>query len=185
VNARLRAEAEAARRPVLEIRAGIGLNSGPCCVGNMGSDQRFDYSVLGDTVNIASRLEALSQSYGVDLVIGEDTAFQATNLALLEIDAVRVKGKAVPIRIFTGLGDETMANSPDFASVSSWHQTMLAHYRRMEWAAAEAAILECRKLAPPAMAGYYDVMSHRIEEFRREPPPTGWDGVYVAKSKSG
>ena len=185
VNEKLRAEAQAAARPVIEIRAGIGLNSGPCCVGNMGSDQRFDYSVLGDTVNIASRLEALSQSYGVDLVIGEDTAGVAGDLALLEIDSVRVKGKARPIRIFTGLGDEAMAASADFIALRARHQGMLGAYRHMDWPAAATAIGECLALAPASLGLYYDMMSHRIQEFRRDPPPAGWDGVYVAKSKSG
>ncbi len=185
INAKMRQEAAAGSGRAIELRAGIGLNTGPCCVGNMGSDQRFDYSVLGDAVNIASRLEALSQSYGVDLVIGEETALAAPDLALLEIDSVRVKGKVRPIRIFTGLGGDGPAQAPEFKSLAARHATFLAAYRGMDWGQAEAALAECRALAPATLAGYYPIMAHRIEEFRREPPPSDWDGVYVATSKSG
>ena len=92
------AAAATADKPAIEIKIGIGLNSGTGCVGNMGSEQRFNYSVLGDAVNIASRLEALSPSYGVDLVVGEETAESAPELALLELDRVRVKGKILPVQ---------------------------------------------------------------------------------------
>jgi adenylate cyclase len=169
----------------VEVKAGIGLNSGLCCVGNMGSDQRFNYSALGDTVNTASRLEALSPAYGVDLVIGQETASAAPEFALLELDQVRVKGKAIPVRIYTGLGDERIAATAEFRGLKEAHDRMLTAYRGKDWDGAEAGLRECYRRAPELLHGLYRVYAARIAEFRAEPPPADWDGVYVAKSKAG
>src|SRR5262249_36980357 len=111
VNAMLKENAAKNDWPEVELKIGVGLNSGICCVGNMGSEQLLGYFGLGDTVNIASRLESLSPAYGVDLVIGEETASGASEFALLELDRVRVKGKVLPIRIYTGLGDRAVADT--------------------------------------------------------------------------
>jgi adenylate cyclase len=189
INATLSAEAEKAGRRPVDLRVGIGLNSGICCVGNMGSEQRLEYSVLGDTVNIASRLESLSPSYGVDLVIGEETASGAAGFAMLELDRVRVKGKAVPIRIFTGLGDRAEAARPEFQKLKAAQEKMLALYRAQDWDAATAALEQCRALAEPVagdrLGGLFDVYAARIAAYRAEPPAKDWDGVYEAKSKAG
>jgi adenylate cyclase len=96
LNGELKAEAARDGRQPIVLGAGIGLNSGRACVGNMGSEQHMGYSAIGDTVNIASRLEGLSRAYGVDIVLGEDTAREAPDLALLELDQVRVKGRDTP-----------------------------------------------------------------------------------------
>ncbi|HJT11297.1 MAG TPA: adenylate/guanylate cyclase domain-containing protein [Dongiaceae bacterium] len=185
INAMLKENAEKEDRAEVELRVGIGLNSGICCVGNMGSEQRLEYSVLGDTVNIASRLEALSPAYGVDLVIGEETASGAAEFALLELDRVRVKGKVLPIRIFTGLGDRTVAATAEFRQLHDAQSRLLAHYRAKEWDQAEAAMAECRALAPTLLHGLYELYEKRIAHYRIDPPPANWDGVYEAKSKAG
>lgn len=189
INAHLGEEAAKTGGRKVEIRTGIGLNSGICCVGNMGSEQRLEYSVLGDTVNIASRLESLSPAYGVDLVIGEETAAGADGFALLELDRVRVKGKAVPIRIFTGLGDRTEAEKPEFRRLKMALERMLAAYRAQDWDQAEAALVECRAAAEvyagDRLAGLWDLYAARIAAYRADPPPPDWDGVYEAKSKAG
>ena len=105
LNRRLAAEAEAEGRPHIPVNVGIGLNTGVCCVGNMGSDQRFDYSVLGDDVNLASRLEGQSKTYGVDVVISESTRDEAgPDLDALELDLIQVKGKTRPVRIYALAG---------------------------------------------------------------------------------
>ena len=201
INRVFAAEAEKEDRPAVELKTGVGLNSGICCVGNMGSEQRLEYSVLGDAVNIASRLESLSPAYHVDLVIGEETASGAPSLALLELDRVRVKGKLLPIRIFTGLGDEEYAARPEFQALAAAQERMLDSYRDQDWDAAEAALAECRKLAAalPAdsqgelpgalpddrLAAFYDLYAARIAAYRAAPPPQDWDGVFEAKSKAG
>jgi adenylate cyclase len=185
LNERFRQEAQLTGLTKVKIEAGIGLNSGLCCVGNMGSDQRFNYSALGDTVNLASRLEALSPAYKVDLVIGQETAGAAPEFALLELDQVRVKGKAIPVTIYTGLGDETVAATDSYRQLRTTHERMLAAYRAQDWDGALAALRECAEAAPGSLHGFYEVYAARIAEFRADPPGTGWDGVYVAKSKTG
>ncbi|HET6161393.1 MAG TPA: adenylate/guanylate cyclase domain-containing protein [Dongiaceae bacterium] len=185
LNAALKENAAKTEGPEVEIRVGTGLNSGICCVGNMGSEQRLEYSVLGDTVNIASRLEALSPAYGLDLVIGEETASGAPEFALLELDRVRVKGKVLPIRIYTGLGDRSVAVTPEFLKLRDVQNRLLAHYRAKEWDQAEAALVECRGLAPEFLHGFYELYARRIAEYRISPPPADWDGVYEAKTKAG
>ena len=197
INQGFSAEAVKEGRPPVELQTGIGLNSGICCVGNMGSEQRLEYSVLGDAVNIASRLEALSSAYHVDLVIGEETASGAPSLALLELDRVRVKGKVLPIRIFTGLGDADFAARLDFRQLEAAQQRLLNCYRGQDWDGAEAALAGCRALAaalpsdqPGALpddklSAFYDLYAARIAAYRADPPPADWDGVYEAKSKAG
>lgn len=185
LNAEFQAEASQSGIAMPEIRAGIGLNSGPGCVGNMGSEQRKTYTVLGDTVNTASRLEALSAAYGVDLVIGHETAAAVADFALLELDQVRVKGKALPVRVFTALGDTETATGETFRELRARHIALLGAYRQREWDLAAAALAACREVAPTNITGLYDLYERRIAEFRLHPPPADWDGVYVAMSKAG
>jgi len=184
LNAAWRAEAEAEGRKFIKIKTGLGLNTGDCCVGNLGSEQRFDYSVLGDAVNTAARLEGLTKGYGIDLIIGESTAAKAAEFALVEIDQVKVKGRATPLHIFTVLGDEAFALTPEFAAIRDQQAEFLAAYRRQDWDAASAILAECRELAP-SLHGLHDVFAERIGEYRAKPPPADWDGVYEARTKEG
>jgi adenylate cyclase len=185
LNQQFAAEATAAGRKPVKLRAGVGLNTGIGCVGNMGSEERLAYSALGDTVNIASRLESLSPAYFVDLVLGEETAADVQDFALLELDQVKVKGKAIPIRIFTCLGTEGYAARPDYQTLRAQHDRMLEAYRRQDWEGAEIARDECLKVAPERLHPFYALYGTRIAEFILSPPGPGWDGVYVAQSKSG
>jgi len=184
LNRKLKEEAEEAKRKYIPINVGVGINSGVVCVGNMGSEQRFDYSVLGDDVNLASRLEGQSKTYGVTTVVGENTEPQVRDFALLELDLIRVKGKTVPVRIFGLVGDRAMAATPEFAAHRALHDRLLAAYRAQDWTAAETALAECR--ATPTgelIPKFYEMIAERIAIFREASPGADWDGVFVATSK--
>ena len=182
----LNAEREAEAAPgeeFIPLRLGVGVNTGTAVVGNMGSDMRFDYSVLGDAVNLASRLEGQSRTYGVDTVLGEETARALDGrFALLELDLIAVKGKTEGVRIFGLMDGPDWAATPEFRELQARSNEMLAAYRAQRWDDAEtlARTLRGREGAP---TGFYDLMLERIVEFRESPPPADWNGVYVATSK--
>ena len=168
------------------IKVGVGLNTGDVCVGNMGSEQRFDYSVLGDDVNLASRLEGQSKTYGVDIVVGEATRQGAPDRAMLELDVIRVKGKERPVRIFALLGDSALKEDTRFQALDAVHAKMLAAYRAGEWSVAAAHLDDCRVHAKGDgmdLASLYDLYAERIRAFEAEPPGPDWDGVFTAETK--
>ena len=185
LNALRKAEAESGGHPVLPIDIGIGINTGRCVVGNMGSSLRFDYSVLGDPVNVASRLEGQSKSYRVKTVLGAATAAAvADRFAVLEIDLIRVKGKTQAEAVSTLVGDEAVRGSEAFRRLSARHAEMLACYRRRDWAGARGRIAACRADgAPFGLSGLYDLYLERIAAFECVPPPADWSGVHVALTK--
>jgi adenylate cyclase len=161
------------------------LNTGPCVVGNMGSDFRFNYSVLGDTVNVASRLEARTKDYRIPIVIGAGTEQKAKEkLATMEIDRIQVKGKTEPETVFTVLGRAELCRDPNFLELQELTTKMLRYYREQNWTQALDTIEPCRKAAEGLGVGaLYHMYAERIEAFRRNPPPSDWNGVYEAESK--
>jgi adenylate cyclase len=169
----------------MPLRVGIGLNTGPCVVGNIGSDFRFNYSVLGDTVNVASRLEARTKDYRIPIVIGAQTEQQAKEkFATMEIDRIQVKGKTEPETVFTILGHAELRQDPNFQELRQLTAGMLRSYREQDWTRALEAIELCRKAGERfGIAALYDMYAERIETFRRTPPPPDWNGVYEAESK--
>jgi adenylate cyclase len=184
LNQELRAEAEAEGRTFLPIHVGIGLNSGECMVGNMGSDQRFDYSVLGDTVNVASRLEGQSRVYRVGIILGESVIQQVPELATLELDLVRVVGKTVPERIFTIVGDEEVERDEGFRAFKASHEEMLAAYRAQDWPAALDALTRSEELDQGyGLEGFFEMFERRIGEYEVRSPGADWGGVFVAVTK--
>lgn len=184
LNAEREAEAHAEGRPFLPLNIGIGVNTGTCVVGNMGSDQRFDYSVLGDAVNLASRLEGQSKNYGVDIVIGQDSAVTVSNrFAVLQLDLIAVKGKSEAVEIFTVLGDRDLRDSNDFAELAQMHDAMIKAYRGQHWDQVETLLLSLRQNPVRDLSVLYDMYDERIAAFRKSPPGPDWDGVFVATSK--
>lgn len=184
INARMKALAEAQNRPFYPLNCGIGVNTGPCAVGNMGSKQRFAYSVLGDACNLASRLEGQTKTYGVNILLGESTARHVQDFALMEIDFIQVKGKTEPVRIYTVLGDEQMGQESTFQSWQASHHAFIDAYRAGHFVDALGHIKACRTMdGEDRLGDYYMVMELRIKDFQKNTPPQNWDGVYAATGK--
>ena len=173
-----------------EIRVGIGLNTGDTLVGNIGSDQRFNYSVMGDTVNVASRLEGQTKDYGVTILIGEGTYRDAqasidegaAPLAFLELDLIALKGKELPERIYAILGDATYAQSADYRDLLAAQDALLTSYRMQDWDAAQKNA-EALKQRFTELTNYYQMLIERIAAYRQNAPGADWDGHYIALSK--
>lgn len=158
--------AEAARggETMAHVQLGIGLNTGDCCVGNVGSPQRFDYSILGDVVNVASRLEGTTKVYGVPIIVGEKTALAAPSLAFLEIASVKVRGKERAERIFALIGDASLAQSNAFAGLRSSHARLLAAVATGGATAIRSALGECRERGGAQLSQLYAHYERQLDE---------------------
>lgn len=180
---RLNSELRAEQGPdALQIRVGAGINTGECVVGNLGSARQVNYSVLGDTVNLASRLEGQTKTYGIPIVLSEDTERSARGLATIELDLIAVKGRRTASRIYGLLGGSDVKQQARYRDVAARQQRLLAAYRAQRWDEAEAEISEGLEAAPE-LTRLYELYRRRIAIFRTNPPGPDWDGVFVATEK--
>jgi len=183
LNAELTAEGFYAAHPVKPIEVSIGVNTGTCVVGNMGSELRFDYSALGDSVNVAARIQSFSGNYGFPIAIGEDTEkVVAEKFAFLELDYIAVKGRETPLHIYALMGHAHVRETKTFEDLNAALQTLFAAFRSKNWAAAREAIANGRAIAGEHQT-IFDTYEDRIAHYELEPPPADWDGAWSAKEK--
>ncbi len=167
-----------------DVQIGIGMNSGLCCVGNMGSQQRLSYSLIGDTVNIASRFEGLTKQYGVKIIVGSALAQELDGFALLELDRVKVVGREAPDTIFALLGDESLAGDDGFAALVKAQSEFLGAYRAQNWDGAEELLAaNARSYESAGLGGLVATYRAHIAELKKAALPLDWNGVFEATSK--
>ncbi len=178
-------EAQEGGHTYIPLNVGVGLNTGPCVVGNMGSDMRFDYSVFGDSVNLASRLEGQSKEYGFPIIVGSRTALAVKEkFAILELDFIMVKGKKEPEVIYAIAGRDDTAQSGRFQRLRNLTIEMLACYRSRDWDGALATIERGRRTDEArSLELLYNLYEARIRDYHQNPPPEDWNGAFALLTK--
>jgi adenylate cyclase len=167
-----------------KVGCGIGINTGPTLIGNIGSKDRFAYDVLGDSVSLTARLEGQTKNYGVLIIISESTQSRVGDAYFtLPLDCIAVKGKNIGVNIFTVFynPDDTVAEA--WRSAKEHHELMLQYYREQNW---DKAIAMCQELTGEFygnMDHYYEIWIERIADMRTRDLPADWDGTYRATSK--
>ncbi len=170
-------------RAFRKLRFGIGLNTGLCCVGNLGSTLRFDYSAIGDEVNVASRLEGSSKVFDVDIVASEATRAEAADFAWLEIDNVLLKNKARPVSVFALAGDAAFASTVEFRDLARLHAEMLDAYRGRRFEIARDLANQAFALSPESVAGLYRYSERRYARLAAEQLSPDWRPLIALEEK--
>ncbi len=178
------------------IEIGIGLNTGACCVGNLGSSQRFNYSAIGDAVNVATRVEGQTKLYGLDNLLAQETLEGTEGFATLQVDTIAVVGRNEPLIVHTLLGDATLSSDASFLALRDHHSDKIKAWRSGNMNAARVAMQATLETAEGArkalgkenpnfavLTKLHALYAERIDALQQDGVPEGWDGIYRATSK--